>query len=197
MRFWRARRRASARGQAVVEFGLVLPLFLLVIIASIEFAFAFSTLNSLNFVTRDLARVSAEGGNRNGTDCTVLHTLEREFGASSDRGGIRFMDIYWSDQNGTVLGGQLTRYSRTGSLVCTDLSGVVRTLPYTRGAATYPEAIRCNVLAGCGGVHTVLDTIGVQVTYAYSWKTPLSVMLGFLGPATFTATQQMRMEPVL
>jgi hypothetical protein len=197
MTFWRARRRADARGQAVVEFGLVLPLFLLIIIASIEFAFAFSTLNSLNFVTRDLARISAEGGNRNGTDCTALANLERLFGASSDRDGIAFVDVYWSDERGNVLSGQLSRYNRTGSMTCTDLSGNVWTLPYTAGASTYPEAIRCNVLIGCGGLHTRLDTIGIKVTYRYSWKTPLSVMLGFLGPATFEATQQMRMEPVL
>jgi Flp pilus assembly protein TadG len=197
MRFWRARRHASARGQAVVEFGLVLPLFLLLLIAIIEFAFAFSTLNSLNFVARDVALVTAEGGNRLGTDCTALNVLEREFGATSDRAGIATVEIYWSDQNGNVLGSQVNRFNRSGSLICSDLDGVSRTLPYTAAGATYPEAIRCNVLAGCGGSHTVLDTIGVKVTYAYSWKTPLSVMLGFLGPATFTATQQMRMEPVL
>jgi hypothetical protein len=197
MGFWRARRQASTRGQAAVEFGLVLPLFLLVLIAFIEFAFAFSTLNSLNFVARDVALVTAEGGNRLGTDCTALVVLEREFGATSDRAGIARVEIYWSDQNGNVLGSQVNRYNRIGSMTCSDLDGLSRSLPYTAAGATYAEAIRCNVLAGCGGSHTVLDTIGVKLTYQYSWKTPLSVILGFLGPATFTTTQQMRMEPVL
>ncbi len=193
----RARRGRQRRGQAAVEFALVLPLFLMVLIAFVEFAFAFSTLNALNYATRLVAQVVAEGGDRTGTDCTALNALERDFGATSDRSGIATVEVYFSDLNGNVISGQVNRYRRTGSMTCSDLDGIAHTLPYSVVATTYPEPGRCNVLLGCGGVHTGIDTIGVKVTYRYAWKTPLSGMIGFVGPPTFTATQQMRMEPVL
>jgi hypothetical protein len=191
------RSSTSTPGQAAVEFGLVLPLFLLVLIAFIEFAFAFSTMNALNYVTRNVALVVAEGGNRIGTDCTALASLERDLGDTSDRSGVVAVEVYFSDENGNMLGSQLNRYDRSGSMTCSDLDGVSRTLPYTAGSSTYLEAGRCNVLAGCGGTHTKLDTVGVRITYNYTWKTPLSALLGFLGLPTFVATQQMQMEPVL
>jgi Flp pilus assembly protein TadG len=181
----------------MVEFILVLPIFLVVVIAFVEFAFAFSTQNALNYVARNVALVVAEGGNRSGTDCTALSVLERDFGATSDRAGIASVDIYFSDQNGRVIGGQITTYNRAGSSICQDLDGASHTLPYTLAASTYAETSRCSVLAGCGGSHPGVDTIGVTINYRYTWKTPLSFMLGIAGPPTFRATQQMRMEPVL
>lgn len=190
-------RQGDVRGQAMVEFMLVLPLFLLTIVAFIEFAFAFSTANALNYVARNVALVVAEGGSRSGTDCTALMVLERDFGDTSNRTGIASVDVYFSDENGNVIGGEVNRYNRAGSLTCTDLDRTGLTLPYTAASTTYAESVRCSVLAGCGGTHSRLDTVGVRITYQYSWKTPLSALLGFLGPPTFTATQQMRMEPVL
>ncbi|HEY8179006.1 MAG TPA: TadE/TadG family type IV pilus assembly protein, partial [Candidatus Limnocylindria bacterium] len=156
----------------MVEFGLVLPLFLLVLVAFIEFAFAFSTLNSLNYVARNVALMTAEGGNRAGTDCSALVGLERDLGQTSERSGLTAVEVYFSDQNGNVLGGQVNRYNRTGSMTCADLNGVTRTLPYTAVSTSYVESGRCNVLAGCGGTHTRLDTIGVRLTYRYDWNTP-------------------------
>ena len=57
-----SRFRGHSRGQSAVEFALVLPLFLLILIGLIEFAFAFSTLNSINYTARDVALTAAEGG---------------------------------------------------------------------------------------------------------------------------------------
>lgn len=186
----------------MVEFALVLPIFLIVIIAIIEFAFAFSTLNSINFAARDLGLVVAEGGNQAGSDCSALALLEREFGSSSNPTGIVSVLVYWSDGNGNIVNNAKNLYNRTGSLTCTDLDGVSFTLPYTAVSPTYVETGRCSVLNGCPSPpaavnHPTLDTIGVRITYSYSWRTPLAALLGFMGPPTFTATQQMRMEPIL
>ena len=185
----------------MVEFMLVLPIFLIVILAFVEFGFAFSTLNSLNFTSRDLALYASEAGNQGGSDCSVLSILEREFGASSNVAGISTVTIYWADDNGNPrITGEMNEYDRTGSMTCTDINGVVQTLPYTPGVATYPEAERCPVRApkGCPLYgHPGLDTIGVRLTYTYDWRTPLGDLLGFAGPPIFTASQQMRIEPVL
>jgi hypothetical protein len=54
------------------------------------------------------------------------------------------------------------------------------------------------VVNGCGGLHTGLDTIGVQITYNYTWHTPLKGLLGFVGPGwTIVRSNAMEMEPVL
>lgn len=197
----RARMRHS-RGQSLVEFALVFPIFLIVIIAFIEFAFAFSTLNSLNFVARDIAQYAAEAGNQQGSDCSTLTLLEKELSASTSPSGLTGVLIYWSDGNGNIVNANADQYSRTGSMTCTDVNGVSQTLPYTVVSATYTATSRCTVLLGCPSPpaavnHPTLDTIGVRLTYVYSWKTPLASLLTFTSAPTFTSTQQVRMEPVL
>ena len=67
------------------------------------------------------------------------------------------------------------------------------TLPYTRTQDGYPEAGRCNVLAGCDGRE--LDHVGVKVTYRYQWKTPIGH--GISPFLDVTRSNSMRMEPVL
>ncbi len=200
MQLIRRRGEKGQRGQAAVEFMLVLPIFLFVLIAIIEFAFAFSTLNALSFAARDVARVGVEGGDRLGTDCSMLEGLERSFGASSDRSGISRVEFYWSDDKGNVKNSAVNVYTRTGNMTCTTVKGDTVTLPYTLVSATYPEASRCTVVAGCLAMsppHTSVDTLGVQITYAYRWKTPLSVFLQMSPTITLQSAQQMRIEPVL
>lgn len=202
---YRRRRFATdgvRRGQSLVEFALVLPIFILVIIAFIEFAFAFSTLNTLHFVARDIAQYAAEAGNAQGADCSTLNLLENELSASSSPTGLSTVLIYWSDGNGAVVSGRTNQYNRTGTMTCTDVNGVSLTLPYTAITSLYAEAQRCTVLLGCTSPpmamnHPTLDTIGVRLTYTYNWKTPLATLLTFTSAPVFTSTQQVRMEPVL
>ena len=66
-------------------------------------------------------------------------------------------------------------------------------MPYTRTQDGYPEAGRCNVLAGCAGRE--LDHVGVKVTYRYQWKTPIGH--GISPFLDVTRSNSMRMEPVL
>lgn len=179
----------------------MLPLYLFLLIAIIEFAFAFSTLNALSFAARDIARVGVEGGDRQGTDCSMLEDLESAFGASSDRAGISTVEIFWSDENGAVLSGAVNTYQRTGSTTCTTVQGATITLPYTLAAgSSYPESSRCTVVIGCPAMtpaHPAVDTLGVRITYGYSWKTPLSAFLQMAPTITMRGDQQMRIEPVL
>ena len=56
----------------MVEFALVFPIFILLIVGLIEFAFAFNALLSVNFASRDAALLAAEAGEDSGSDCVVL-----------------------------------------------------------------------------------------------------------------------------
>jgi Flp pilus assembly protein TadG len=203
-----ATRRKRTKGQALVEFALVFPIFLLMLIGFVEFAFVFNALLSISHATRDAALIAAEAGNAADADCLILQQVENDVSAPADKNRIQQVVIYRSDQNGAVYGGQQNVYVRTGLLTagnstsCTLLDGSTLTVPYTTTAPTYPTASRCDILAGssngCDPGHPTVDTIGVKIVYRHTWLSPIAnfVSLGGNG-VTLTQSNAMRMEPVL
>lgn len=189
--------RTRSRGQTLVEFALVFPIFITMTMGILEFTFVFNALLSVGHATRDAALVAAEAGNAAGADCVILQQVENDVTAPADRTRITEVVIYRADQNGAVVGGQEDIYTRTGSTSCLLADGTTLTVPYSASSVTYPDVGRCNVLAGCGNGRT-LDTIGVRVTYRHTWVTPLAnlVALGGTG-TTIVQSNAMRMEPVL
>lgn len=189
-----------AGGQTLVEFALVVPLFLTILLSIVEFGFAFNAILAANFATRDAALVAAEAGNQAGADCVILRTIDDDMGAPTDPGSIQSVEIYRANAAGTRVG-SATIYERTGSFSCVLPDGVTVEVPYRRIANGYPEASRCDVLAGCPdpaaplAPRRPLDHIGVLVTYHHTWKTPIGAASGpFLEVIRSNA---MRMEPIL
>jgi hypothetical protein len=74
------------------------------------------------------------------------------------------------------------------------VNGVSFSVPYTQTASGYPPSARCSVRLGCGGNHPGLDTIGVEITYQYRYKTPYGAVLGGSG-MTMQRSAEMRVEP--
>lgn len=188
-------------GQSVVEFALVVPLFVVLLVGIIEFAFALNAVLAVNFATREAALIAAEAGNGDGSDCVILKRIEDSVGAPADHAKITNVWIYKSDRNGNVLA--KNTYNRSLSMTCL-VSGVNVTVPYSlSGGENYEDVKRCNVLAGCPAnaplpATLAVDQIGVQVTYAYTWRTPLSALLGLTGTGyTIVKSNSMRMEPIL
>ncbi len=186
------------RGQTAVEFALIFPIFILLIVGLIEFAFAFNALLSVNFASRDAALLAAESGANTGSDCVILDSIDDDVQLPASRVRISQVRIFWADEQGAELAANV--YSRTGATICTmpDLTTV--SVPYTLQSGSYPVNERCSVIAGCpeDPGHTKLDNIGVAITYAYTWITPLAKIITF-GGAGFTLTHAnvMRIEPVL
>ncbi len=194
-----ASQRRRSRGQALVEFALFLPVFLLMTFAVIEFAFVFNGMLAISFATRDAALLAAEAGNAAGADCKIIAAVDRAVGPPAADSRIQSVVIYRADQNGTEMSGVSNTWARGGPTDCPDGTGIA----YVRQTNGYPELSRCNLLAGCGFGQPGLDTIGVRVTYVHEWVTPLG---GFSGPGfggqggmgfTLTQSNSMRMEPVL
>jgi hypothetical protein len=190
----RSRRiRGTTWGQALAEFVLVFPIFFLLLVGLIEFAFTFNAVLAVNFATRDAALVAAEAGTNTGADCSILQQIERDIGPPAEKTQILEVRIYWSDVNGATIGSNVDIYSRKGTLACPGGS-----VPYTPSSLAYPPSARCAVIAGCGGKHTGLDTIGVQVTYQHTWRTPFPQWVGGSGSGpTIVKSNAMRLEPVL
>jgi Flp pilus assembly protein TadG len=192
---------ARRRGQALVEFALVIPIFLVMLIGIIEFALALNSVLTINFATREAALVAAEAGNADGADCVILAKVEQSMGSPSNAAQISEVRVFKSDKNGVALA--TNRYVRSGSMSCT-FSTTTVTVPYSlSGTENYPDTKRCNVLAGCAPnapmpATTAVDHVGVSMTYTYVWHTPLKSLIDLNGTGyVLTKSNSMRMEPVL
>jgi Flp pilus assembly protein TadG len=193
----------------------VIPIFLVVLMGVIEFAFLLNGLLAINFATRDSALIAAEAGNDPGADCVILQKIDQDVSAPANVVNITQVQIYWTNTYGQALdtSGNVTTfgsasqavdtYAPGGTTKCTFADGTTLQVPYTlQGTAAYPDSARCNsiggITEGCDPGHPGLDTIAVQVTYHDTWKTPLHDFVGLLGTGwTVTQSNEMRMEPVL
>ena len=183
-------RRGS--GQTLVEFALVIPLFLSILIAIVEFAFVFNAILATNYAARDAALLAAEAGNTLGADCVVLQAVENDMGMPANPAQIQQVEIFRTSAAGDQMG-SATVYARTGSFSCGLPDGTTVNLPYTLQTDGYPVASRCNVLVGCSG--QPLHHVGVRVAYRYTWRTPFGTTFGpYLD---VVRSNSMRMEPVL
>jgi Flp pilus assembly protein TadG len=195
-----SRRRRGSAGQALVEFSLVLPIFIFMLLAIIEFAFVFNAILGISFATRDAALVAAEAGNAANADCAILKVAHAAIGPPMNPNKVEAIVIYRTDTNGSLAtyAGQTNTYVPGGTLNCQDGDGTTFTLPFTlSGSEGYLQTSRCNVLAGCGNGRA-LDYIGVRITYRHSWLTPLGGIGGPSGTSvTVTQSNSMRMEPIL
>lgn len=185
---------SSEGGQAIVEFALVLPVFLLLLFGLVEFGFVFSAVTQVNFVTRTAALLAAEGGRTVGTDCMVLRTIERDLMPPTTPSRVSRVEIYWSDANGDQIASNVNVYTRVGSTTCEFPQGTF-TVPYTLTSERYPEQERCDVVAGCEGLHTTVDDVGVRITYTHQWVTWAGQTIA--GSLTFQRSTAVRMEPTL
>jgi Flp pilus assembly protein TadG len=214
-RMARPRTGSHASGQSLVEFALVIPIFLVLLMGLIEFAFLMNGQLSINYATRDAALVAAEAGNATGADCVILQKVEQDVSAPANSANISQVQIFWTNADGQPLdtSGNITTfgsgtqaadtYTHTGTTTCTFADGTTLIVPYSlSGTAKYPTDARCSdvlgTTEGCQAGHPGIDTIGVKVTYFDSWRTPLHNLLGMLGTGwTVIESNQMRMEPVL
>ena len=192
---WRGPLTSSEHGQALVEFAIVLPLFLSLLFGLVEFAFVLNASSTVNYVSRVAALLAAEGGRTEGTDCMVLRRIDLEFTSPTTATRVSRVEIYWSDSNGDQIASNVNVYDRTGVLTCRYGDGSTITVPYTRALNNYPESERCDVLDGCGGLHTTVDDIGVRITYAHQWVTSLGQHIA--PPIVFQRSTGVRMEPTL
>ncbi len=196
---WRLvrRHRDPERGQSLVEFALVFPIFILLFIGLIEFAVLFSVILNVNYASRDAALLAAEVGDAVGGDCVILNTLDTALEGATSRAEIEEVRIYWADKDGVELAANV--YTRGGiGTSCTFADGTTISVPYTATALNYPAAQRCSVLSGCGVSHPGLDNIGVAIVFHHEWLTPLPNLVQI--PPTgvnFTRSNTMRMEPIL
>lgn len=175
--------RGHSRGQALVEFTLILPVFLMILLGMLEFGSAYDHRTAMAYAVREGARVGAtlgKGGSYPDTvDPTILAAVQRGLTDPILIENITSIEIFRAGSTGQPMGSSINRYDRYGNII---------------GTAGWPATSRNVGLTG--------DSIGVRVRYDFHPTTPLGNMLGlfFGSPPPYTTipmvdTTVMHLEP--
>jgi hypothetical protein len=180
----RLRRRRDERGQGLVEFALLVPAFMLLLLAMLEFGFLFDHTLTVQYASREGARVGSALVNGGGTlgcgagqspnaatvDPLILQAVLRVLdspGSRVDLTRIPEIRIYKADPSGNPTA-SVNVYTRSGTSYV--LSGSPGWKACDRSNAGSPP-----------------DSIGVSLTYTYQFQTALGPVLRFFGGTTFSS----------
>ena len=190
------REQAPARGQGLVEFAMLVPVFMLLLLGMLEFGFAFDQNLTLEYATREGARVGSALANGGGTlgcnsgqspnaatvDPQILAAVRRVLLSPGSRvkPALGMQVLIWkADANGAPVT-PLTTYQNvwtyTGPATGPTVDG--QQIGFTQGTHPWDPCSRTN--GGPSGV----DSIGVSLTYSYTFQTPLAGILRFFGGAS-------------
>jgi Flp pilus assembly protein TadG len=202
MRLRRFHGREHQRGQGLVEFALVLPLFLMLLLIMLEFGIAYNHLLTVGLASREGARTGASLGNGDVTDCSggtdpslvdaqIIAGLQRILnspGSDVILTDITQVRIYKADSAGAQIGNFVDLYTYTGNNTGVDVDpgAGVEKIAFTAGSIGWPVCSRVN-----GGATP--DAVGVQIKYNYHLQTALGGIMSFLRgnqPATIAMNDQ-------
>ena len=98
---------AGQRGQGLVEFALVIPIFMLLLMGPIEYGFLYNNILTVQYASRQGVSVAAEAGALDGADCYVLKAVEAALQSPTDRTSVQAVDVFESDTNGDAIPGRV------------------------------------------------------------------------------------------
>ena len=124
------------RGQTLVEFAMVFPMFVTMIMGLIEFAFVFNALLSVNYAARDAALAAAEAGDGLGADCVILSAVDSAVGAPTNDNRIDHVEIYKADPNGGMIGSPTVYHAGAARPHARSSTATTATVHYTLGPPT-------------------------------------------------------------
>jgi Flp pilus assembly protein TadG len=187
------RRRTGERGQGLVEFSMLVPLFLILLLGMLEFGTAFNHQLTLGYATREGARIGADlvngGGalgcgtgqspNAANVDQIIVEAVGRVLtsaGSPIPLGSVTKIRIFQADQNGGDTLGKDNDWVYTASLNTMNDGAKVN---FTPGTQAWNACNRSNVV---GHTYTnAVDSIGVSISYTYQMTTPLASALRLVG----------------
>jgi len=201
------RRGRRERGQSLVEFAVLVPLFMLILIGMLEFGLMFNHDLTLQYASREGARVGSAlgcGANSNSPTCDsalpspqdvdtyVVAAVQRVLEASGSpikMAQIGSITIFRATSTGGVNGSNTDTwiYSKgNGPSVSGQNLDFIRS--GSNGWADSTRVTSATETTNCGsGLSTCPDSIGVKITYQYQYVTPLAAVMRFFGgPAAST-----------
>ena len=197
-----ARKRSDTRrqrGQSLVEFAVILPAFLMVLLGLIEFGFVFAHHQGLEYATREGARTAsalANGKNgQNGTPVgTACTTIDDQVVAAVQRvitgagsllvlANVSQIRIYRYDD--TTDGPAVPAASNVNVWTPVSSGGDVVDGTALKFKLTSGSWNACNRLNGL-----TPDSVAVDITYSYSFVTGLGSLLHMVGVPSLAMTDK-------
>lgn len=185
MKLQMVRRRGRERGQALVEFAMLVPVFLLLLLGLLEFGFIFDQTMTLNYATREGARSGASFGNGNTTtmpcadvDKNVIAAVQRVLKGPGSRLTLApstEIVIYKATAGGTSNGQENTWAYSPGNGPLVDGQRLDFVPPSVVGWTACGRITNATALIPP-------DSVGVSIRYTYQFVTPLAAVMGFFGP---------------
>ena len=181
------RNRASQRGQGLVEFSLLVPLFMVLLLGMIELGLAFNHQLTLQYATREGARIGADLVDGGGTGCpngttvdpTIIEAVDRiltSSGSPIPLAQVTRIRIFQADNTGKDTLGKDNDWIYTSTLNTLYDGTQVNFKPST---TAWSVCSRSNVDG-----HTyagAVDSIGISISYTYKLTTPLAGALKLIG----------------
>lgn len=182
------RHDATERGQGLVEFAMLVPVFMLLLLGLLEFGFVFDHTMTVSYATREGARSGAAFAQGNATtmpcadvDKNIIAAVQRVIkapGSLVKASNIVNITIYRALVDGTPEAGTLNVWT------------------YSAGAGPFVDLVRLDFVQGTVNWNACTaqtstqarrngatpDSLGVSIVYDYKFVTPLSAALGFFGP---------------
>jgi TadE-like protein len=208
-------RSGDARGQSLVEFTLIIPVFLLILFGMIEFGFVFTHDLTVEYATREGARAGSALDNGGGTlgcgagqspnwttvDPLVIAAVERVLQSPGSQIVISHVSqivIYSADNSGQPIAGtsDVWTYSPGAGPIP---QGSTNHLNFVDSKYDPVPANNTDAWKACSRSNASpnIDSIGVSLTYTYTFQTPLASIARFFGGAgsgTLTLTDKTVMQ---
>jgi Flp pilus assembly protein TadG len=181
-------RRRRERGQGLVEFAMVVPAFLLLVLGILEFGLMFDHLMTISYATREGARSGAAfaSGNDSSMVCTTSVDVDKHIMAAVQR----VLDAPGS-QVKTPRISEVRIYNSTSSGV--QSGSAANVWVYSAGAGPIVDGAPLDFQVASTGWNACTrdntwtgsaapDSIGVSIVYDYQMATALGAVIGFFGP---------------
>lgn len=159
-------------GANLVEFAIVMPIILLVVIGILEVGVAFRDLLTVSNAAKEGVRIVAAMGDDPMSDCAVLTKTSSALASSISLSNLLTIEIFKADSAGnqTIFTNTYTLPVGADPTVCTEWSPN----PTDIDSLVWSPEDR-NVKIGPG---SNLDIAGVRVTYTHSWITGFPPFVG-------------------
>jgi Flp pilus assembly protein TadG len=177
------RKQKRQRGQALVEFAVIMSFVLFPIFAgAVDLSNLLDSHLGIVYATRQAARVGAEEDQNPVADCAVLGSI---YAATQNLSLVTVtrIVIFQIDSTGTITGNKDVYAGNPG---CPTPPNP----PITANPNTWNPAVTPSVRNDSPPTE---DSIGIEIDYTYSWQT------GFIATGNFTGTDQtiMKLNPVV
>lgn len=182
-----------ARGQAMVEFAVLVPMFMILLLGMLEFGLMFANHQGLEYATREGARTGSAlangAANQNGTPAiSACQTIDNQVIAAVQRvitgkgslvniNKVNQIRIFAADVNGNPISPNINVWIPGAGPTVDGLA-----LKFKQSSQPWLPCGRDN--------GSTPDSLGVDISYTYQMTTPLGSLLKWAGANTLPMTDK-------